>query len=381
MKRPAYGEFGRNELGVLGTSCGLIQQLAKKLIQSLSESYRLAYVDADHKEGDRLLAGEGEEDSLMSVTGTMEFRDKILFKRIDLAVESNSPFERRQWFNKQDLILINANHFKAKSQILVIDSNKSLEKKLDKLTDVQMILLKTNEETVPDVIRKLLPDWEKLPCYTIDETEKITGFISGWLQKNTAPVNGLVLSGGKSTRMQKDKGDLVYHGKSQRQHMMDMLAPYCQSVYLSCNPVQAPILEEKFPVVQDKVLELGPMGGLISAFMQEPDHAWLTVACDLPYLTEGTIKYLIDRRNPSKHATAFLDPEGKFPEPLITIWEPRSYPLLLQFLSQGYSCPRKVLINTDIELLKAPDVREFRNINYPEEFEAAIKDLHPRRGG
>ena len=71
-------------------------------------------------------------------------------------------------------------------------------------------------------------------------------------------------------------------------------------------------------------------------------------------------------------ATAFYDSDNKFPEPLITIWEARAYPILLQFLSQGYSCPRKVLINSDIELLAAPNVSELKNVNYPHERDEAF---------
>jgi molybdenum cofactor guanylyltransferase len=52
---------------------------------------------------------------------------------------------------------------------------------------------------------------------------------------------------------------------------------------------------------------------------------------------------------------------------LITIWEPRAYPVLLSFLAQGISCPRKVLINSDIELLDVPNIDALMNVNTPEE--------------
>jgi molybdopterin-guanine dinucleotide biosynthesis protein A len=58
---------------------------------------------------------------------------------------------------------------------------------------------------------------------------------------------------------------------------------------------------------------------------------------------------------------------------LITIWEPKSYPVLLSFLAQGCSCPRKVLINSDVNLLSAPDPQELTNVNTPEEFEQVKK--------
>ena len=62
-------------------------------------------------------------------------------------------------------------------------------------------------------------------------------------------------------------------------------------------------------------------------------------------------------------ATAIYNPETGFPEPLITIWEPRSYQVILNFLAQGYSCPRKVLINSDINLLKLEEPRVLLNVN------------------
>ena len=83
----------------------------------------------------------------------------------------------------------------------------------------------------------------------------------------------------------------------------------------------------------------------------------------------------MQHRQPGRAATAFQSPENEFPEPLITIWEPRSYGPLLRFLSLGYSCPRKTLINSDIELLRAPRPEELRNINTPDEAAAVRAEL------
>ena len=65
-----------------------------------------------------------------------------------------------------------------------------------------------------------------------------------------------------------------------------------------------------------------------------------------------SLSQLVENRNvPQKFATSFKSPTLEFPEPLICIWEPRAYGRLLEFLSWGYSCPLKALINSDIELL------------------------------
>jgi molybdopterin-guanine dinucleotide biosynthesis protein A len=277
--------------------------------------------------------------------------------------------------NDCDLVLINGNHFAASKQILVLDPAKSLQNKLEKLTNVQLILLKGHTGAIPDYITNHLPGFSTNPELSFNDTNAIIAFVSGFLQQQIPAINGLVLSGGKSTRMGSDKGEIQYHGTTQRRHVFNLLAAHCKEVFVSCNGEQAKTIAD-LPIIQDSFLGLGPLGGILSAFQQNPNVAWLTVACDLPLLSTDIIQYLINSRNPSKMATAFLDAEGVFPEPLVTIWEPRAYPVLLQFLSQGYSCPRKALINSDVKILKAPDAFAFKNVNTTEEYNEALTILH-----
>ena len=367
LARPALGEFGRNELAIVGTTCANIKALAARIIKSLS--CKVAYVDADHKPAET----EAGNNTVLNNVGNLEYTDKISFQRIDFKTSLN-VFQRRTLFNEQDLIIVNGNHFSAKSQVVVIDPIKNLEKKLDKLTDVVLILLNEESDSVPEYFQNLT-GFAKIPVLSLQDETGINDFFKKFLNEKISPLHGLILSGGQSSRMRKDKGSLSYHGVSQRQYLFDLLSNYCTGSFISCNAQQATELNGALPFIEDNFLHLGPMGGILSALQSDPNCAWLTVACDLPYLSERTIEYLVQNRNPSKAATAFLDPNGEFPEPLITIWEPKSFSILLQFLAQGYSCPRKALINSDIELLKAPDAKEFVNANFPEEYEDALKNL------
>ncbi|HZV70763.1 MAG TPA: NTP transferase domain-containing protein [Saprospiraceae bacterium] len=178
-------------------------------------------------------------------------------------------------------------------------------------------------------------------------------------------ISGLVLAGGKSTRMGLDKTVISYHGMPQRDYMMQLLHKVVPNVYLSCHPERVPLVDYK--VITDTFLDLGPFGAVLSAFRFDPNAAWLVVACDFPLLDEETVTQLIGQRDPSKVATCFHDPSTGFPEPLITIWEPRAYAVLLQHLSEGNGCLRNVLISSDAKKINPELPEVLRNANTPEE--------------
>jgi molybdopterin-guanine dinucleotide biosynthesis protein A len=368
LARPALGEFGRFELAVLGTPCDGIKRLAAALMGHLAAQLRVAYVDADHK------GEEGPGNPFLQAGATLHYNDKIAAKRFEYRGDFN-PYQLKPFFAGQDLVLVNGNHFAARSQVAVVDPAKPLEKKLDKLTDVRLVLLAEGVTEVPAYLAAHLTNIPGLPVLPLHDTEAISRHILGLWQAQRAPLHGLVLAGGLSTRMQRDKGLLRYHGQAQREYAAGLLARYCREVYLSCRPDQAPEPGSPFPLLPDTFTGLGPLGGILSALRHQPDAAWLVVACDLPLLDDETLRFLVTGRDPSRVATAFLDPEGKFPEPLVTIYEPRSYPVLLQMLGLGYSCPRKTLINHDVALLRAPNAKALTNVNEPGEYERVVREL------
>lgn len=145
-------------------------------------------------------------------------------------------------------------------------------------------------------------------------------------------INGLILSGGQSSRMGEEKRLLNYHGQSQEVYLYNMLKPFCTEVFVSINVHQ----ESSLPFIRDTFIEINsPMVGILSAFQQNPDTAWLVIACDMPYIKAETITELLDKRDATKKATAFENPQEHFPEPLITIYEPSIYPFLLEAYRAG----------------------------------------------
>ncbi|HSC36279.1 MAG TPA: NTP transferase domain-containing protein, partial [Chitinophagaceae bacterium] len=252
----------------------------------------------------------------------------------------------------------------------------SLQKRVAQLTQVELLVLGEGVDDVFDFIKEAVPGWQQLPLYRLEETGKIVAFFETRLAQSRPVLNGLVLAGGKSLRMGgNDKGAMAWHGKEQRYYVADMLKTYCDEVYISCRPEQLAEIAPTHAVLPDTFSGLGPYGAILSAFRAQPDRAWLVVACDLPLLNDAALGYLIQHRDTQTMATTFISPYDGLPEPLITIWEPKSYPELLSFLSQGYSCPRKALINSATTLLTAPDPDALMNVNTPGDVELAKEKL------
>jgi molybdopterin-guanine dinucleotide biosynthesis protein A len=184
-----------------------------------------------------------------------------------------------------------------------------------------------------------------------------------------AKIFGLVLAGGKSKRMGFDKGAIQWHGKEQRYYMADLLGDVCDEVFISCRPEQQHNIDVRYKTLPDSYTGMGPYGAILSAFKEHPAVTWLVVACDLPLLDHNTLKCLLQHRDRSCIATTFKSPFDGLPEPLITVWEPSSYPMLLSFRSEGYSCPRKALIRSGdrVKILLAPDENALMNANTPDD--------------
>jgi molybdenum cofactor guanylyltransferase len=192
----------------------------------------------------------------------------------------------------------------------------------------------------------------------------------------TAPLFGLVLGGGRSVRMRADKAILDYHGKPQSEHCLELLRAHCESAFLSCRRDQAE--QPGFaghPQIHDTFLDMGPLGGILSALRAHRQAAFLVVACDLPFLDAASLTALIQGRDPDLIATAFAGPQEGLPEPLCAIYEPAAYPRALELLGQGISCPRKLILNSPARILPAPDFRSLLNANDPETFREARKTL------
>jgi len=186
-------------------------------------------------------------------------------------------------------------------------------------------------------------------------------------------VYGLVLSGGKSKRMGRDKALLARDGQSQLSFMVALLEPLVERVFVSTRDDQSGEPERRqFAQIIDRYDAMGPLAGILSAMDEYPDADWLVVACDLPNIDAETISHLRANVSPDHPFTAYVSSHDGLPEPLCAIYRAGSTETIREFAEQSIHCPRKILIRSDTHLIEQLDPASLDNINTPDDLADSV---------
>jgi molybdenum cofactor guanylyltransferase len=194
------------------------------------------------------------------------------------------------------------------------------------------------------------------------------------------PLIGLVLAGGRSTRMGKDKAALVHpDGRTLARRTHDLLLDAgCEEVMISLRHDQEiPAGFGSLPhprITRDSAGEsVGPLSGLLASMRTRPDADWLVLACDLPRLDDKTLTELISSRLPEEPFLSYRSEFDGLPEPLCALYGEGSLDLLEMAAAQDMRCPRKVLIRHGCRLIDPVSPRALDNANTPGDWALATQ--------
>lgn len=182
-------------------------------------------------------------------------------------------------------------------------------------------------------------------------------------------LNGLVLAGGYSKRMGRDKASLEYHGKPQYSHVYDLLKPFCNEVFISCKTDKG----YELPCIYDDkdYLDIGPIAGLLSAF-HSAKTAWLVVGIDYPLFGEREIMNLLEARDIEGLATIYYDDETGFYEPFLGIYEAAFYEVLMQEIKEGNYSLQRILQKVGAKRVEAERKDVIKSVDTWKEFKDVI---------
>ncbi|NOX84892.1 MAG: molybdenum cofactor guanylyltransferase [Chlorobi bacterium] len=107
-------------------------------------------------------------------------------------------------------------------------------------------------------------------------------------------VTGIILAGGKSSRLGEEKGLALFNGRPLVSYAIDILKPICSKLLVSANNYRKEYSKYGFEVVEDQIKDIGPMGGLYACIKRSTTRYNLVLSCDTPFVSSALFEYLLD---------------------------------------------------------------------------------------
>ena len=194
-------------------------------------------------------------------------------------------------------------------------------------------------------------------------------------------IGGIVLCGGKSTRMGVPKATLPFGAETMLQRVVRLLGSVVSPIVVVAAREQAlPALPDEVRVARDEREARGPLEGIragLNALPQSIDAAYIT-SCDVPLLVPAFVERMIDLMG--DHDIAVMEVDG-FPHPLSAIYRRSTLSHVESLLAADrlrpvflFDAVRTRRIKPEEMTVVDPQLRTLRNLNTPEEYRAALAD-------
>jgi molybdopterin-guanine dinucleotide biosynthesis protein A len=198
-------------------------------------------------------------------------------------------------------------------------------------------------------------------------------------------VAGIVLCGGQSKRMGRPKSWLPFAGESMLARVARLLGEAVRPIVVVAAPDQeVPPLPATIRIVRDEAKGRGPLQGLaagLAALEGLADAAYLS-SCDVPFLRPAFVRRLIDLLG--EHAVC-VPHVGDYHHPLAAVYRIEVKQTVAQLLAQNRLRPFFLFEAVPTRIVEAAELADvdptfatLRNLNTPENYEAALKEAGAR---
>ncbi|MGB9335085.1 MAG: molybdenum cofactor guanylyltransferase [Candidatus Acidiferrales bacterium] len=198
-------------------------------------------------------------------------------------------------------------------------------------------------------------------------------------------IAAYILAGGQSSRMGRDKAMLAPGGIPLLMRTAALVAPLAGPPIIVGPPTRYSALG--YNVIPDDAPGIGPLGGIATA-LRHSNQGWnLILGCDLPFMTSDWLDYLIGRAVESS-ADAVIPQSAAGAEPLCAMYRKTCVTPVLAAIAKGVRKVTDAFAGLTIESVPPHEWKPFdesgqlfKNMNTPEDFEAADSMFEDDLGG
>lgn len=194
-------------------------------------------------------------------------------------------------------------------------------------------------------------------------------------------VTGIILAGGKSTRMGTDKGLHELCGKPLISYSIQVLSELCSTIIISTSSDAYQSFGYK--TVADEIPGIGPIGGLYSALKQSKTENNLVLSCDLPFISKELLSFIL--KNSEGYKVAVPWQGNQHYEPLCGFYHLSILDQISIYIqNHNYKLPdlfeevsiNKLVINSNHDFYHD---NLFLNVNSKHDLDAAENLMHNRK--
>ena len=180
-------------------------------------------------------------------------------------------------------------------------------------------------------------------------------------------ITGIILAGGKSSRMGTDKGMMFFEGRPMIQHILDPMAKICKRILIiTSNPMYGMF---GFELVKDEQPDYGPVMGILSGLRRSESDLNLVLSCDAPFVDFDLMKRLVLN---SDEVDVVAASSSKGVHPLIAIYKRDCLSEFEQAVKENEHRLRTVVEQFKVRefKLEGKDEELLRNLNTKEDLRA-----------
>lgn len=178
-------------------------------------------------------------------------------------------------------------------------------------------------------------------------------------------LTAFILCGGKSSRMQSEKGLVLFRGKPFIEHIIKAILPITPEIKLITASKEYDYLP--YQKVPDVIADKGPLGGIYTALLHSETEFNLILSCDIPLISTELLQELISKHTEEAGITVFAS-ESRM-HPLIGIYSKKMIPFVKNAIDSGELKMMNLLarISHQIINLDESEIFPLTNINSADE--------------
>lgn len=171
-------------------------------------------------------------------------------------------------------------------------------------------------------------------------------------------ISGIIMAGGRSSRMKFNKAFAQVGGKPVIQMIIEKFKPLFQEIIIISNEPQL-FTSFGLPIYQDIYPYLGPVGGIHSALVNASNDQMFILGCDMPFMNMQLVEYMLSKISDYDSVVPEID---SYLQPLAAVYNRTCLPVFTECLEHDKLKLTLIFSELNALVLKEDKLQRFGSV-------------------